>query len=56
MAHLTAAQIASDLQISRAQAYRLLREMLPLVIGRSVRVSATAYAAWTGCAVCCRCT
>jgi len=40
---LTAADIAEELQVSPATAYRLMAQMTRLVVGRSVRVSREAF-------------
>ena len=44
--YLTAKDIMADLQVSKSTAYSIMREMLPLVVRRSLRVSRVAYAAW----------
>jgi len=44
--YLTAKDIMADLQVSRSTAYTIMREMDPIQVGRSLRVSRANYAAW----------
>jgi excisionase family DNA binding protein len=43
---LTAAEVARTLGVSRTTAYRLMREMGRVRVGRAIRVSRVAFDAW----------
>ncbi|MGZ3416722.1 MAG: helix-turn-helix domain-containing protein [Polyangiales bacterium] len=45
-AFLTASEVARSLGVSRTTAYRLMREMGRVRVGRVVRVSRTSFEAW----------